>query len=70
MAKDTIDIVTSVLTQKELDAFCRKYNISADLGPELPRCNDTIRNSLEDKIGMIPNSTFCGKYNISIDGRC
>nr|GEX74064.1 transposase (putative), gypsy type [Tanacetum cinerariifolium]GEX75392.1 transposase (putative), gypsy type [Tanacetum cinerariifolium] len=56
MEKDTIYIVTSVLTQKELDAFCKKYNISTNLGPELPDHNDTIRNSQAGKIVIL---RFC-----------
>ncbi|GJT12885.1 nuclear cap-binding protein subunit 1 [Tanacetum coccineum] len=36
MAKGTIDTATSVLTQRELDAFCKKWNIPASVEPELP----------------------------------
>ncbi|GJW40238.1 zinc finger, CCHC-type containing protein [Tanacetum coccineum] len=50
MAKDTIDIVTPVLTKKELDAYCVKYNIHANLRPELPGRDDTIKNSPEGKV--------------------
>nr|GEU88918.1 transposase (putative), gypsy type [Tanacetum cinerariifolium] len=52
MATNTIDIVTSVLTQKELDAFCSTYNIPSDLRPKLPGPNDTIKDSPEGKIGI------------------
>ncbi|GKD48471.1 hypothetical protein Tco_1277447 [Tanacetum coccineum] len=52
MAKDIIDIVTPMLTQKELDAFCSKYIIPTNLRPELPGHNKTIRNSTEGKIGI------------------
>ncbi|GJR09785.1 hypothetical protein Tco_0792437 [Tanacetum coccineum] len=58
MAKDTIDIVMSVLTQKELDAFCVKYNITANLRLELPGHDDMIRNSPEGKIGILSPRTM------------
>ncbi|GJR41892.1 hypothetical protein Tco_1309995 [Tanacetum coccineum] len=45
MVRHTIDTVTSVLTQRELDHFCNTYNIPANLGPELPGREDTIRDA-------------------------
>nr|GEU70607.1 hypothetical protein [Tanacetum cinerariifolium] len=48
----TINNVKSVLTQIDLDLFCATYNISADLGPELPGVKDTIKDSPEGKIGI------------------
>ncbi|GJT11071.1 hypothetical protein Tco_0858113 [Tanacetum coccineum] len=51
MAKDTIATVTSVLTQKDLDEFCIKWRILASVEPQFPGPNDTIRDSLEGKIG-------------------
>ncbi|GJV90721.1 hypothetical protein Tco_1538534, partial [Tanacetum coccineum] len=50
MVTHTIDTVTSVLTQRELDHFCNTYNILADLGPQLPGRKDTIRDALAGKI--------------------
>ncbi|GKC73451.1 hypothetical protein Tco_1119334 [Tanacetum coccineum] len=59
----TIDNIKFVLTQKDLDLFCATYNIPADLGPELPGLEDTIKDSLEVKIGiytrLIEFANFC-----------
>ncbi|GKD05247.1 hypothetical protein Tco_1180221, partial [Tanacetum coccineum] len=52
MVTNTIDIVTSIPTKKELDLFCSTYNIPANLRPELPGPNDTIKDSLKGKIGI------------------
>ncbi|GJU43071.1 hypothetical protein Tco_1200337 [Tanacetum coccineum] len=52
MVANTIDYVTSVLSQKDLDVFCRTYNIPARLKPELPGRDDTIKNSPAGKIGI------------------
>ncbi|GJX52326.1 hypothetical protein Tco_0280695 [Tanacetum coccineum] len=52
MVANSIDFVTSVLSQRDLDLFCRTYNIPADLRPELPGRDDTIQNSLARKIGI------------------
>ncbi|GJY19019.1 hypothetical protein Tco_0390510, partial [Tanacetum coccineum] len=52
MAKDIINTVTSVLTQKELHASYRAYNIPPNLRPELLCRDDTIRNNPEGKIGI------------------
>ncbi|GKD53152.1 hypothetical protein Tco_1286539 [Tanacetum coccineum] len=52
MVANTIDYVTSVLSQRDLDLFYRTYNIPADLRPELPGRDDTIQNSPEGKIGI------------------
>ncbi|GJZ63970.1 hypothetical protein Tco_0620391 [Tanacetum coccineum] len=52
MVTNTIDTVTSIPTEKELDLFCSTYNIPADLRPELPGPNDTIKDSLKGKIGI------------------
>ncbi|GKC39814.1 hypothetical protein Tco_1052198 [Tanacetum coccineum] len=52
MVTHTIDTVASVLTQQELDHFCNTYNIPADLGPELPGHEDTIRDAPAGKIGI------------------
>ncbi|GKE03477.1 hypothetical protein Tco_1395495 [Tanacetum coccineum] len=52
MVVNTIDVVTSVLTQKELDLFCSTYNIPADLHSKLPGRDDTIQTSPEGKIGI------------------
>ncbi|GJW31697.1 hypothetical protein Tco_0051729 [Tanacetum coccineum] len=48
----SIYTVTSVLTQRELALLCSTYNISAELQPELPDRNSTIKDSPEGKIGM------------------
>ncbi|GJU19798.1 reverse transcriptase domain-containing protein [Tanacetum coccineum] len=64
MAKDIINIVTSVLTQKELDASCRTYNIPANLRPELLCRDDTIRNNPEGKIGIGAGTPCCYTKNL------
>nr|GEX80156.1 hypothetical protein [Tanacetum cinerariifolium] len=45
MVTHTIDTVASVLTRQKFDHFCNTYNISADLRPELPGREDTIRDA-------------------------
>ncbi|GJW37779.1 hypothetical protein Tco_0060699 [Tanacetum coccineum] len=48
-------VVSSLLylvSQMDLDLFCRTYNIPADLRPELPGRDDTIQNSPTVKIGI------------------
>ncbi|GKD82381.1 hypothetical protein Tco_1349220, partial [Tanacetum coccineum] len=52
MVANSIDSVTSILTQKELDLFCATYNISAELRPKLPGREDTIKDSPKGKIGI------------------
>ncbi|GJR44290.1 hypothetical protein Tco_1312393 [Tanacetum coccineum] len=52
MVTHTIDTVASVLTQRELDHFCNTYNIPADLRPELPGREDTIKDAPAGKIGI------------------
>nr|GEW23472.1 transposase (putative), gypsy type [Tanacetum cinerariifolium] len=52
MVTHTIDTVASVLTQRELDHFCNTYNILADLRPEPPGREDTIRDASAGKIGI------------------
>ncbi|GKB49898.1 hypothetical protein Tco_0900651 [Tanacetum coccineum] len=52
MVTHTIDTVTSVLTQRELDHFYNTYNISANLGSELHGREDTIRDAPVGKIGI------------------
>ncbi|GJY06143.1 hypothetical protein Tco_0373197 [Tanacetum coccineum] len=52
MVGNSIYIVTSVLTQGELDHHCSVFNILADLRPELPDRNATIKDSSAWKIGM------------------
>nr|GEU76391.1 hypothetical protein [Tanacetum cinerariifolium] len=52
MVGNTINIVTSVLTQRELDAHCTLFNIPANLRSELPDCNATNKDSLVGKIEM------------------
>nr|GEY49361.1 probable glycosyltransferase At3g07620 [Tanacetum cinerariifolium] len=59
MATNTIDTITSILTQKELYAFCSTFNIPADLRPEFPGPNDTIKDSSEGKIGI---NTHCIEF--------
>ncbi|GKE68422.1 hypothetical protein Tco_1526494, partial [Tanacetum coccineum] len=52
MVTHTIDNVTSVLTQLELDLICGTYNIPAELRPELPGRDDTIKDALAGKMGI------------------
>ncbi|GJT05823.1 hypothetical protein Tco_0840285 [Tanacetum coccineum] len=66
MAKDTIDIVTPMLTEKELDAFCSKYIIPTNLRPELPGHNKTIRNSTEGMIGIYTHFIECVTFHIPL----
>ncbi|GJZ91408.1 hypothetical protein Tco_0663335 [Tanacetum coccineum] len=61
---NSIYIVTSVLTQRELDHHCSVFNISADLRPELPDRNATIKDSLTGKIGMY--TCFIEFFNFQI----
>nr|GEW95737.1 hypothetical protein [Tanacetum cinerariifolium] len=51
MITNTIDTVTSVLTQRELDLCCSTFNIPAELRMELPGREDIIKNDLAGKIG-------------------
>ncbi|GJY07970.1 hypothetical protein Tco_0375024 [Tanacetum coccineum] len=51
MVAHTIDTVTSVLTQKELDLFCATYDIPANLNPKLPGRDDMIQSSPEGELG-------------------
>ncbi|GJS13207.1 hypothetical protein Tco_0407679 [Tanacetum coccineum] len=43
---------TRVSILRELDHFCNTYNISVDLGPELPGREDTIKDAPAGKIGI------------------
>ncbi|GKA13290.1 hypothetical protein Tco_0692936 [Tanacetum coccineum] len=52
MVGSSIYTVTSVLTQRELDAHCSTFNIPARLQPELPDRNAIIKDSPAGKIGM------------------
>ncbi|GJV27202.1 hypothetical protein Tco_1383650, partial [Tanacetum coccineum] len=56
MVGNTIYTVTSVLTQRELDSHCALFNILADLRPELPDCDATIKDSPAGKIVI----SYCG----------
>ncbi|GJW71242.1 hypothetical protein Tco_0128159 [Tanacetum coccineum] len=49
LAKHFLTDVTfhQAVTQKEFDLFCKTYNIPANLGPELPGPEDTIKDSPE-----------------------
>ncbi|GJY80794.1 hypothetical protein Tco_0493545 [Tanacetum coccineum] len=62
----SIYTVTSVLTQRELDLFCSTYNIPAELRPELPDQNSTIRNNPEGKIGMYTRFIEFASYQIPL----
>ncbi|GKC93508.1 hypothetical protein Tco_1158950, partial [Tanacetum coccineum] len=48
----SIGDVDTFLTQRKLDHFCNTYSIPANLGPELPGREDTIRDALVRKIGI------------------
>ncbi|GJX94412.1 hypothetical protein Tco_0348998 [Tanacetum coccineum] len=52
MVGSSIYIVTSVLTQRELDHHCATFGIMAELLPELPDQNAIIKDSTEGKISM------------------
>ncbi|GKB83052.1 hypothetical protein Tco_0949947 [Tanacetum coccineum] len=63
MATNTIDIVTSILTQKDLDLFCNTFNILVDLRLEFPGRNDMIKDSPVGKIERLDeNRTLIRKY--------
>ncbi|GJY72631.1 hypothetical protein Tco_0476334 [Tanacetum coccineum] len=66
MATHTIDSVTSIFTQKELDLFCSTFNIPADLRTELPGPNDTIRDSPEGKIGIYTRFIKFANFHIPL----
>nr|GEX94674.1 transposase (putative), gypsy type [Tanacetum cinerariifolium] len=51
-SRGSIYIVTSVLTQRELDHHCSVFNILVDLRPEFPDRDAVIKDSSEGKIGM------------------
>ncbi|GJX59927.1 hypothetical protein Tco_0291317 [Tanacetum coccineum] len=62
----SIYTVTSVLTQWELDLFCSTYNILAELRPELPDRNSTIKSNPEGKIGMYTRFVEFANYRIPL----
>ncbi|GKB66208.1 putative gypsy type transposase [Tanacetum coccineum] len=66
MVGSSIYTVTSVLTQRELDLLCSTYNIPAELRPELPDRNSTIKNSPEGKIGMYTRFIEFANYRIPL----
>ncbi|GKA76183.1 hypothetical protein Tco_0782561 [Tanacetum coccineum] len=66
MVGSSIYIVTSVLTQRELDQHCLAFNISAELRPELPDRNSTIKDSLEGKIGMYTRFIEFANYRVPL----
>ncbi|GJZ07052.1 hypothetical protein Tco_0540845 [Tanacetum coccineum] len=63
MVGNTIDTVTSVLTQRELNSHYSLSNISAELRPEFPDRNATIKDSPAGKVGMYTHfvefANFC-----------
>ncbi|GJR72388.1 hypothetical protein Tco_0084753 [Tanacetum coccineum] len=62
----SIYTVTSVLTQRELDLHCLTYNILAELRPEVPDRNSTIKDSPEGKIGMYTRLIEFANYRIRL----
>ncbi|GJW51011.1 hypothetical protein Tco_0092362 [Tanacetum coccineum] len=66
MVGNTIDTVTSVLTQRELDSQCSLFNISTDLRPELPDHNATIKDSLTGKIGMYTHFVEFANFRVPL----
>ncbi|GJT90077.1 hypothetical protein Tco_1078922 [Tanacetum coccineum] len=62
----SIYTVTSVLTQRELDLHCLTYNISAELRPEVPDRNSTIKDSPERKICMYTRFIEFANYRIRL----
>ncbi|GJY21211.1 hypothetical protein Tco_0393777 [Tanacetum coccineum] len=65
-AADTIDTVTSVLTQKELDAFCVKWHVHASVELQLPGPNDTIRDSPEGKIVPLVTTVSSSRSTVAV----
>ncbi|GKB59143.1 hypothetical protein Tco_0915329 [Tanacetum coccineum] len=57
---------TSVLTQRELDLHCLTYNIPAELRPDVPDRNSTIKDSPEGKIGMYTRFIEFANYQIRL----
>ncbi|GJX63108.1 hypothetical protein Tco_0296008 [Tanacetum coccineum] len=66
MVANTIDTVTSVLSQRALDLFCATYNIPTDLNTELPGHEDTIKNSPEGKIGIYTRFIMFANFRIPL----
>ncbi|GJR16222.1 hypothetical protein Tco_0798874 [Tanacetum coccineum] len=66
MVGSSIYIVTSVLTQRELDHHCATFGIPAELRPELPDQNIEIKDSPEGKIGMYTRFVEFANYRIPL----
>ncbi|GJY25513.1 hypothetical protein Tco_0400239 [Tanacetum coccineum] len=66
MVGSSIYTVTSVLTQRELDQHCLVFNIPAELRPELPGRNSTIKDSPEGKICMYTRFIEFANYRVSL----
>nr|GEW60652.1 hypothetical protein [Tanacetum cinerariifolium] len=66
MAIHTIDTVTSILTQKELDLYCSTFNILADLRPKLLDRNATIKDSPVGKIGIYTHFIEFANFRIHL----
>ncbi|GJY03741.1 hypothetical protein Tco_0369681 [Tanacetum coccineum] len=66
MVTNTVDTVTSILTQQELDHFCNTYNILAELGLELPGRDDTIKDAPAGKIGIYTRFLEFANFRASI----
>ncbi|GJZ87058.1 hypothetical protein Tco_0658668 [Tanacetum coccineum] len=64
--ESSIYTVTSVLTQRELDHHCSVFNIPAELRPELPDRNSTIKDSPEGKIGMYTRFIEFANYRVPL----
>nr|GEU34592.1 transposase (putative), gypsy type [Tanacetum cinerariifolium] len=66
MVGNSIYTVTYVLTQMDLDQHCATFGIPAELRPELPDRNATIKDSLEGKIGMYTRLIKFANYRIPL----
>ncbi|GJZ82607.1 hypothetical protein Tco_0647780 [Tanacetum coccineum] len=53
-------------TDSQLDQHCLAFNISAELRPELPDRNSTIKDSPEGKIGMYTRFIEFANYRVSL----
>nr|GEY49397.1 hypothetical protein [Tanacetum cinerariifolium] len=67
----TIYIVTSVLTQRELDAHCATFNILMDLWPDLPGRDTVIKDSPARKIemGLLDFVKFANPFKVKVGER-
>ncbi|GJV29128.1 hypothetical protein Tco_1385576 [Tanacetum coccineum] len=62
----TITDIKSVLTQKNLDALCRKFHIPEEVHPQLPTPDQTIHDKPEGKIGIYTRFFDFANYRLPL----